>query len=184
MYKVMEWLEDEANGLAILGYVVLAAVLVVAFQQMVHATLENWHIIVVPTATTHEEFLARYPNPFKYMGRFEFADIVAMSPLFEESLFRLLPLAFVIMFVSTRPMVVFTTTLCLAVLFGAIHPYDIYGRAGVAIAGIFFGTAFLKCGGMKKRFVKGWFCAVTAHGISNLFVLLYGLWEHFVMNGT
>ncbi len=99
-----------------------------------------------------------------------FASILVQAPLFEETIFRLVPLTLVVFF-TKKPGVVLTIVVAFAALFGAIHPYGAVGRVQVAIAGLVFGVMFLKAGGLQGRPIKGWATSIAAHSVSNLFIL-------------
>ncbi len=175
MNKVMTWLEEDTKGiLPLLGYALLAALLVVSLDECVRAAMINWGIIADTSSGQH-------PNPFSYMNWALMGQLFVIGPVMEELMFRFLPLALVIAFVSKSPGFVFGSTIVFAVLFGAIHPahYGISGRTQVAIAGIFFGIVFLKCGGLHKRFFRSTIAAILAHGASNLLIILYELWEYY-----
>jgi Type II CAAX prenyl endopeptidase Rce1-like len=118
-------------------------------------------------------------KPFWFMNSFGFISLFGWAPIKEEVLFRVLPLSFVIAFVSIAPRVVFGIMTTFAILFGMIHPYSARGDVQVAIAGFFFGLVFLKCGGMSKAFIKASVCAIAAHGLSILFTVLDAWWQYF-----
>lgn len=168
----MAWLSEEARGAAIAGYVVLAALMVVSLDQTVEAALENWGLVKASSEVK---------SPFKYLNTFLVADLLVLGPLMEELMFRILPLSLVIAFVSRSPGFVFGAMTLFTVLFGAIHPYTLSGKIEAGIAGFFFGLVFLKCGGLKKSFLKASAAAIAAHGTTNCLVLLYLWWRYLVI---
>jgi membrane protease YdiL (CAAX protease family) len=171
--KFMDWLKDDAKGWAILGYIVFAAVVVVSLDYAVENAMINWGFVNAPPLPKTED------TPFKYYNVLSFVTLFVWAPVKEEVIFRVLPFSIVIAFLSTSPRVMFTVVTVCAVFFGAIHPYSFVGKVDVAIAGFFFGLVFLKCGGMNMRFVKASLCAVAAHGLSNLLVVLDAWWQYF-----
>lgn len=175
MEKVMAWLNEESKGIgAFLGYAALAALLVVSLQQIVEGALINWKILPEPTG--------KIVSPFEYFSLLSVAEILVIGPIMEELWFRILPLTILIAFVSKKPGFVFGAVIVFALLFGAIHPYGLHQRINIAIGGIFFGLNFLKCGGLQKKFIKAGMAAITAHSLTNLFVLLYAWWEYLVVH--
>jgi len=172
MQKLMDWLSDEAKGAGkITGYILLIALIDVALVYTVKSALINWGIVPGPTYVPDPE------SPFKYFSWFTYTSILVQAPLFEETLFRFVPLT-IVLFFTKRPGVVFTFVLLLATLFGAVHPYSIIGNVQVAIAGLVFGLIFLKCGGLQGRVLKAWFCSIAAHAMANLFLLGYEYYEY------
>jgi membrane protease YdiL (CAAX protease family) len=165
MKKLVDWLSQEAEVRQIAGFVLLAALVDVALLYTVKAALINWGIVTLPPTDP-----AGPQNPFHYYNVVTFISILVQAPLFEETIFRLVPLTLVIFF-TKKPLGVLSTVVIFAVLFGAIHPYGAIGRAQVAIAGLVFGVLFLKCGGLNSRFVKAWLGAMAAHSVANLFIL-------------
>lgn len=171
----MQWLGDEAKGFrSVVGYVLLAGLIVSSIDQSVVAALTNWGILKESSGA--KSFI-------EYLDGFAVADMLLLSPLLEEVALRFLPLAVVVAFISASPAVVFGANLCCAALFGAIHPYAMHHKVLAGVAGFVFGLVFLKCGGLNKRFLKASVAAVAAHGVSNLFVLLYAWWE-YIAYGT
>ena len=165
MQKLVSWLADEAKGgRQIAGYILLAALVNVALSYTVRATLINWGIVEAPPYDPNPQ------NPFGYYNVLLFVSILVQAPLFEETIFRLVPLTITVFF-TKKPIVVLTAVVLFAALFGAIHPYGAVGRARVAIAGLVFGVMFLKCGGLNGRSIKGWLSSVVAHSAANLFLL-------------
>jgi len=162
--KLMEWLANEAQGFRrVAGYVLLAALVDTALIHIVRSALINWGVITVP-------FELHPENPFKYYNVLLFVSILIRAPLFEETIFRFVPLTLVLFF-TKRTTVVLSIVVVFAALFGAIHPYGVIGKAQVAIAGLVFGVVFLKCGGLNGRVIKAGLCAIAAHGMANLFIL-------------
>lgn len=172
--RFMDWLTEEACGFwNIFGYVVFAALVVVSLDYAVQAALVNWGMIPAPELPKEGE------TPFQYYNVLMFITMFAWGPVKEEVIFRVLPLSIVIAFVSKRPGMVFGAMTGFAILFGAIHPYALHGRIQVAISGFFFGLVFLKCGGLRKRFVKASICAMGAHGLTNILLVLDAWWEFY-----
>jgi hypothetical protein len=174
MTRLMDWLEEESGVPAMFGYAVLAGLMIVALQQMVQAAMENWELVARPE---------KLGNPFEYMGKLQFIEIAYISPMLEELFFRLLPLAIVIGIVSKNPWIVFGFTLAFAVLFGAIHPYELASKVNIMIGGFFFGLVFMKCGGLKKKFLKATTGAILAHSATNILILGYAWWVYQVSTG-
>ena len=174
MKRFMDWLTGEAKGAGpVLGYVVFAALVVVSLDYAVKAALENWGLVQpAPLPKVGE-------TPFRYFNTFMFISLFVWGPVKEEVIFRVLPLSIVIAFVSRSPWVIFGAMTVFAGLFGAIHPYGLIGKVDVAIGGFFFGLVFLKCGGLNKSFVKASACAMAAHALTNVFVVLDAWWEYF-----
>lgn len=174
MHRFMEWLGDEASGFrTVLGYIVFASLVDISLDYTVRNALINWGIVERPKPMEVGDY------PFKYLNMLRFVTMFVWGPIKEEVMFRVLPLAPVIAFVSTSPKRVFGIMAAFAALFGAIHPYGLIGKVTVAISGFLFGLVFLKCGGLKKRFVKASACAMAAHGVSNLFGVLDVWWQYF-----
>ncbi len=171
MQKLMEWLADEAKVRQIAGYVLLAALVDVALVYTVRAALINWGIVEAPPYDPNPQ------NPFGYYNALLFVSILVQAPLFEETIFRLVPLTIVVFF-TKKPASVLTTVVLFAVLFGTIHPYGAIGRAQVAIAGLVFGVMFLKCGGLNGRAVKAWLSSMAAHSMANLFILGFEYYDY------
>ncbi len=171
MQKLMTWLESEASGTKqITGYVLLAALVYVALDYTVRATLINWGIV-------EYEYNPNPQHPFKYFNVLAFVSILVRAPILEETIFRLVPLAITIFF-TRKPSTVLATTVIFATLFGAIHPYDLIGNIQVAIGGVVFGVVFLKCGGLQGRVLKAWGCSIATHSASNLFILVYEYYNY------
>lgn len=147
----------------IAGYVFMAALVYVALTYTVRAALINWGIVEFKYDPDPQ-------NPFRFYNILMFASILVQAPLFEETIFRLVPLALVVFF-TKKPEVALMTVVVFAALFGAIHPYGVIGRAQVAIAGLVFGVVFLKSGGLQGHAIKGWMTSMAAHSVSNLFIL-------------
>lgn len=174
MHKVMAWLEVEARGVReFLGYTALAGLLVISLQEVVRAALTNWGIMAAPTGNP--------TSPFTYYGLMLMIDILLVAPIKEELMFRVVPLTVVIAFVTKRPEILFGTAIFFAALFGAIHPYQLYNKINIAIGGLIFGLVFLKCGGLQRKFIKASLATITAHGITNLCILLNAWWEYIVV---
>ena len=172
MQKLMDWLADEAKGAwPVIGYILLIALIDVSLVYTVESALTNWGIVPRPAFDPHPE------SPFKYFSFLTYTSILVQAPLFEETLFRFVPLT-IVLFFTKRPGVVFTFVLLLAALFGALHPYSIISNVQVAIAGLVFGLIFLKCGGLQGRVLKGWFCSMAAHAMANLFLIGYEYYEY------
>lgn len=173
MKKFLDWLAEGAGSAkAIAGYAALAALLVVSLDHAVTAALVNWGVVDEPPLPKAGE------HPFKYYKALMFADLFLLAPVLEELLFRFLPLALVISFVSRSPGVVLGVTVVLAIVFGAIHPWGLAVNIQVAISGLFFGLVFLKCGGLQKSFGRATIAAIAAHGTSNLFIVLNEWWRY------
>jgi len=172
--RFLAWLGEEAKGFwTITGYVVFTALIVASIDYTVQSAMINWGFVKAPPLPEVGD------TPFQYFNVFSFLSVFIWGPIKEEVMFRLLPLAFIIAFVSRRPGLVFGAVIILTAIFGAIHPYSTVGRIQVAIDGFFFGLVFLKCGGLNNRFVKAWVCAVCAHGLSNVFVVVDAWWDYF-----
>lgn len=167
----MEWLEEEAKGLAIIGYIILSGLMIVSLQQMVYAMLSNWGIILSSHTTS---------NPFELTSKYMLIELFLISPIFEELFFRIAPLSIIISFVSKSPKTILGWSTFFAILFGFMHPYQFSSRIGVAIGGFFFGLLFLKSGGLEKKFIKAGLTVIAAHGTTNFLILLYGFWEHLI----
>jgi hypothetical protein len=172
MKNFMDWLSEEAKGRAVIGYVIFAALAVQSISFVLQAALENWGLIESATAEQMKQ------NPVEYYNLVMYINIFIWGPIREEVFYRVLPLSFITAFVTTSPRWVFAMLLMMSALFGATHPYDIYGKLNVAIGGIFLGLVFLKCGGMSKRYVKASLCAVAAHGLINVLVILNEYWDY------
>lgn len=168
-----QWLDEEAKGWTVLGYIVFATLVVVSLDYSVQAALVNWHIIPEPPLPKVGD------TPFKYFNTFNFISMFLWAPVKEEIIFRVLPLFVVIAFVLKSPRLVFGAATLFAILFGAIHPYGLVGKIQIAIDGFFFSLVFLKCGGLNKSFVKASICAMVAHGLSNVFTVMDAWWQYF-----
>ena len=174
MHRFMEWLSEEATGKEVIGYIIFAALIVTSLDYTVEAAMENWGLVPSPELPKAGDY------PYQYANAFFYVLLLFWGPIQEEVIFRVLPLAFVISFVSQRASVVFGIAMVFTAVFGAIHPYGTAGRIEVAISGFFFSLIFLKCGGMKKRFVKASASTVTVHGLTNAFVILQA-WYHYLL---
>ena len=171
MHKLMDWLAVEALGVRkITGYIFLAALTWVALFYTVQAALVNWGFV-------EKSFDPDPENPFKYFNALIFLSLLVRAPLFEETIFRFVPLT-ITLFFTKRPSVVITVVVLFAALFGAIHPYDTIGQIQVAIGGLVNGIVFLKCGGLQNRVIKAWLCSVATHSTVNLFLLLYDYYDY------
>ncbi len=165
MEKIVVWLSDEAKGArAIFGYILMAALIDSALIYTVNAVIMNWGLVPQPDYDPNPQ------SPFRFYNAIMFVDILLRAPLFEETIFRLVPLSITVFF-TKRPAILFTVVVAFAALFGAIHPYNVYGKIDVAIAGLVFGLVYLKCGGVQNHPLKAWLCAMAAHSMANLFVL-------------
>ena len=172
MQKLMVWLADEAKGIRqIAGYILLAALVDTALIYTLSNALINWGIVERPAYNPDPQ------SPFQYYNALMFVSILVQAPLFEETIFRFVPLTIVVFF-TKKSSTVFVTVLIFAALFGVIHPYGAIGRAQVAIAGVVFGLVFLKCGGLQGRVIKAWACAMGAHSMANLFILAYDYYDY------
>lgn len=166
----MEWLGDEAKDIAVPGYILLAGLISLSLSQVVSEALINLGILPPPRVGAVDPLI-------KYMNVFILVEMLVIWPIMEEIIFRFLPLAMVISFISSSPRFVFGVSSFFAVLFGTIHPYGLPGKIDVAIAGFMFSLIFLKCGGLTKHFRKATIAAIAAHTASNAFLLLYKWWE-------
>jgi len=176
MQKMMEWLEEEAKGvLPILGYIVLSALVIVSLDRVVATALINWSLIEGPPLPKAGD------PPFEYYNALQFAELFFLGPLVEEVVFRVLPFAIIIAFVTKSPKFVFGAVIFFALLFGAGHSGGILRMSQTAIAGFFFGLVFLKCGGLQKSFLKASASTIASHGFTNLFIVLQELWRYFAL---
>jgi membrane protease YdiL (CAAX protease family) len=169
----MDWLRDEAKGANLIWYVIFAGITVVSLDYAVENALINWQVIPAPDLPKVGD------TPFKYWNAFQFISMFIWAPVKEEIIFRVLPLSIVIAFVRKSPGFVFGAMVIFAGLFGAIHPYSAGGEILVAISGFFFGLVFLKCGGLNENFVKASICAMAAHGVTNVLIVLDAWWRYF-----
>jgi hypothetical protein len=172
LQNFMDWLSDEARGKTLVGYVIFAALADQSISFVLQAAFENWGWVKPATVEQMSQ------NPLEFYNLMFYVNIFIWGPIREEVFYRVLPLSFITAFVTTSPRWVFTLLIAMSALFGATHPYNIYGKFNVAIAGIFLGLVFLKCGGMNKRYVKASICAVAAHGLVNVLVVLNEYWSY------
>ena len=167
---MMQWLSEDANSWkAIAGYIFLAALICLSLQLVVGAALQNWGYL-----SPDKE----HGSPFEYFNGYELFEMWALWPVMEELLFRVLPLSILIAFISRSPKIVFGVMLSFAVLFAAIHPYELYGKIQVGITGGLLGLLFLKCGGLSRKFVKAAVCSMAAHSLVNVFLVLHSYWKY------
>ncbi|MEK7584111.1 MAG: CPBP family glutamic-type intramembrane protease, partial [Patescibacteria group bacterium] len=165
-----QWLSEDAQGWkALAGYIFLAALICLSLQLVVGTALQNWGYL--PYEETHG-------SPFARLNGFELFEMWALWPVMEELLFRVLPLSILIAFISRNPKIVFGVMLSFAVLFAAIHPYEMYGKIQVGITGSLLGLLLLKCGGLSRKFMKAAVCSMAAHSLVNVFLVLYLYWKY------
>lgn len=171
--KFMAWLTDDAKGFWITtGYIVFAALVVISLDYSIENALINWGFVKAPPLPEAGH------SPFQYYNVLMFITLFSWGPVKEEIIFRVLPLSIVIAFVSTSPAAIFGLMTTFAAIFGAIHPYGLAGKIQTGIAGFFYGLVFLKCGGLKRSFVKASVCAMAAHGLTNAFLVLDEWWKY------
>lgn len=102
---------------------------------------------------------------------FEVIGLIIFTPIWEEVVFRYMPLIIVIMLCGVSKKVLYCA-LIVSILFGFLHG----GYAHIfvqGVVGILFSIVFLKCGGLQKKYIKAVSASTLTHfGVnSGTFVL-------------
>lgn len=159
--RLTKWFKEEIFGLDLLLYISTTVLLVVVY--------ETAFAILFPVL--YKNISVGCSNS-SYAGSIPVIVLIyiPLAALFEELLFRLIPLSLAICKSKTPEMVLFAI-ISSSFLFGMLHG-NVFRVIIEGVVGVILSVLFLKCGAYQKKFFKATMCSTAAHYALNIFVML------------
>lgn len=162
MEKLYDWLDDEPSSMRMVGLCFVGALLLV-----------GWSLGLCYCILTVDEsfFVAKKPLGITIMS-LKCLFVLVGAGVFEEVLFRLLPLAVALRTwgLSGKTMLVaLGTSILFAFAHGGIQHLLFQG-----VGGMLFSLVFLKCGGARDRLLKATGASSTTHILFNATLFAIG----------
>lgn len=168
MYWLERWLQKEAKGWSVLGWIIISVLLIFLYSAAVGLLIDR----VVGSDSENEWNLLRAADKAPHISFWGVFVIIFMYFCFasrEEILFRWLPFTIVCLEKFNFKTVI-TTAIISSVIFGYLHGGFIHIFVQ-GIGGFIFCLLYLKCGGYHNRNIKAVFVSTSAHALYNVLLI-------------
>ncbi len=156
----MRWLKKEACGKWIVFYILCGVAIKITYDFGMFSLLNFSHIA---TSNMSSGVAPIDKTPMFFLS-------MLISAIFEEAVFRLLPLYLAVTCGLSTKKVIFVAVIS-SVLFGYLHG-NAFNLIFQGIGGLLFSLIFLKCGGLHFHFWKAFSVSTIVHLLFNSIIVL------------